>query len=71
MKKSKFSALMVFIAILAMLALVACGGGAATETPAEEPAAEEPAAEQPAAEEPAAEVSGKVGIVLPTRDEPR
>jgi putative multiple sugar transport system substrate-binding protein len=64
------------VAILAMLALVACGGGA---TPPEEPAAEEttettaeePAAEEPAAEEGAAEVSGRVGIVLPTQDEPR
>ncbi|MFQ5420422.1 MAG: c-type cytochrome [Anaerolineae bacterium] len=52
--------LIVFMALLAMMALVACGGGeepAAPEQPAapEEPAAEEPAAEEPAAEEPAAE----------------
>ena len=50
-----------------MLALVACGG---TATQTEEPAAEEPAAEEPAGEE-AAAVSGSVGIVLPTKDEPR
>ena len=43
------------IFVLASMILVACGGGAATEAPAEEPAAEEPAAEEPAAEEPAAE----------------
>ena len=49
--------------VLAAFAFTACGG--------QEPAAEEPAAEEPAAEEPAAEVTGKVGIVLPTRDEPR
>ncbi|MCA9928105.1 MAG: sugar-binding protein [Anaerolineales bacterium] len=59
--------------VLAAFAFTACGGQepAAEEPAAEEPAAEEPAAEEPAAEEPAAEVTGKVGIVLPTRDEPR
>jgi putative multiple sugar transport system substrate-binding protein len=70
---------LVLVAILAMLALVACGGGTtpteepvAEETTGEETTAEEPAAEEPAAEEPAAgDVSGRVGIVLPTQDEPR
>jgi putative multiple sugar transport system substrate-binding protein len=62
---------------LSAFVLTACGGQEAAETPAveepaaEEPAAEEPAAEEPAAEEPAAELSGSVGIVLPTREEPR
>ena len=64
-KVSRFALLL--IALLAMLALVACGG---TATQTEEPAAEEPAAEEPAGEE-AAAVSGSVGIVLPTKDEPR
>jgi putative multiple sugar transport system substrate-binding protein len=44
---------------------------AAEEPAAEEPAAEEPAAEEPAAEEPAVEITGSVGIVLPTKEEPR
>ena len=67
--------------ILLGFALTACGGQPAVEeSPAvEEPAAtEEPAtdeeaepAEEPEAEEPAAEISGQVGIVLPTREEPR
>ena len=44
MKKSKWSMLLGLIAILAMLALVACGGQATPETPAEE---EAPAEEAP------------------------
>ena len=72
MKKSVWSMLAALLVLVAMMALVACGGGGATtETTVEEPAAEEPAAEEPAAEEPAAELTGKVGIVLPTQDEPR
>ncbi len=62
------------IALLAMLALVACGGGNAAEPAADNTAEEGATVETPAAEEPAgeaAEVSGSVGIVLPTRDEPR
>jgi putative multiple sugar transport system substrate-binding protein len=62
---------LLLIIALAMMALVACGGGTttteeavATEVPAEEAPSEE-------VEAPAEEVSGKVGIVLPTRDEPR
>jgi putative multiple sugar transport system substrate-binding protein len=50
--------------IVAVLALAACGGTAT-------PAAEQPAAEQPAAEQPAASGGPQVGIVLPTKDEPR
>jgi putative multiple sugar transport system substrate-binding protein len=71
MKKSVLHLLMVILALVAMMALVACGGTTTTETteataeaPAEEAVVEEP-------EAPAEEVSGKVGIVLPTRDEPR
>jgi len=60
---------LLLIVALAMMILVACGGTTTTETPAEEAAATEAPAEEPAA--PAAEVSGKVGIVLPTKDEPR
>ena len=72
MKKSVWSMLAALLVLVAMMALVACGGGATTpEATVEEPAAEEPAAEEPAAEEPAAELTGKVGIVLPTQDEPR
>ncbi len=62
------------------LVLVACGGGAeeaaeapATEAPAAE-ATEAPAAEAteaPAAEEPVEVAAGSVGIVLPTKEEPR
>src|SRR5690606_34195359 len=44
--------------IVAMMVLSACG------TPA-------PATQEPAAEQPGADVTGKVGIVLPTKDEPR
>ena len=67
---------LMLIAVLAIMALVACGG----QTPATEPEAtvEEAAPTEAVAEEPAAEeageeaaVTGRVGIVLPTRDEPR
>jgi putative multiple sugar transport system substrate-binding protein len=73
MKKSRISLLLVIMALVAMMALVACGGGATTETPeVQEPVATEaPAEEAEEPEAPAEEVSGKVGIVLPTRDEPR
>ena len=70
--------------LVLMLALAACGGGEeATEAPAEEAPAEETAAEPteepmeepteaPMEEEAPAEVAaGSVGIVLPTREEPR
>ena len=53
--------------VLSAFVLTACGGQETSDTPV----VEEPAVEEPAAEEPAAEVTGKVGIVLPTRDEPR
>jgi len=69
-KRSVYALLSIFVVVA--LFLSACSGATpapATQAP-EEPAAEEPAAEEPAAEEPPA-VTGKVGIVLPTRDEPR
>ena len=77
MKKNALRMLLAFVAILALMALVACGGTTpTTETTVEEPveevvATEVPAVEEPAAEEPAAEITGRVGIVLPTREEPR
>ena len=72
MKKNALRMLLALIAILALTVLVACGGTTTTETPDETVATEVPAAEEPATEEePAAELSGKVGIVLPTQDEPR
>ena len=70
---------LLLIVALAMMALVACGGTTpTTDTPADETVATEVPAEEeveaPAEEEaeaPAEEVSGKVGSVLPTQDEPR
>ncbi len=60
--------LILMVAMMLMIALVACGGGAATtqapaatEPAAEAPAAEEPAAEEPAAEEPAASTGAGLG----------
>ena len=43
------------LALVMVLSLVACGGGAKEEPKAEEPKAEEPKAEEPKAEEPAVE----------------
>ncbi|MBP6786407.1 MAG: sugar-binding protein [Candidatus Promineofilum sp.] len=72
MKKNVLRFMLVVIALLAMMALVACGGTGTTETAQPtEAAATQPTAEQPAVEEPAADITGKVGIVLPTKDEPR
>ncbi len=65
--KSKLSKLaLTLFALLAMFALVACGGGDAepTETPADTGSADTGAVSPD-------EVTGKVGIVLPTKDEPR
>ena len=50
--KRTFQTLLVVLALLGLLVLAGCGGGAPA---AEEPAAEEPMAEEPAAEEPMAE----------------
>jgi putative multiple sugar transport system substrate-binding protein len=61
---------LLLIVALAMMVLVACGGATTTtETPADEAVATEAPADE--AEAPAEEISGKVGIVLPTKDEPR
>jgi len=62
--------LFLMLAVMLMVALVACGGGgtntndepAAEETTGEETTAEEPAAEEPAAEEPAAETGAGLGM---------
>ncbi|MBP6787565.1 MAG: sugar-binding protein [Candidatus Promineofilum sp.] len=65
---------LLLIVALAMMALVACGGATTTtETPAEEAVATEAPVDEAPAEEaaPVEAVSGKVGIVLPTKDEPR
>ncbi len=61
-------------AFLVLTFVLAACAPAATPAPAvEEPAAAEPAAAEPAVAEPAAAEAGKlaVGIVLPTKDEPR
>ena len=72
MKKNVLRSMLVVIALLAMMALVACGGTGTTETAQPtEAAVEQPTAEAPAVDEPAADITGKVGIVLPTKDEPR
>ncbi|MGD9093794.1 MAG: hypothetical protein PVF74_13170, partial [Anaerolineales bacterium] len=62
--------LVAFILVFGLI-LTACQPAATEEPAAEEPAAEEPAAEEPAAEEPAEVEAGSVGIVLPTKEEPR
>ena len=76
MGKKYFRTLLTLIALfgLSLFAFTACGGAEeATPTPEEAaPTTEETEAEEPEVEEPpAAELSGSVGVVLPTRDEPR
>ena len=65
MKRNKLMFVLSFFIVLSMV-LAAC-----TPAATEAPAAEAPAAEAPAAEAPAAESKLAVGIVLPTKDEPR
>ena len=65
-KKNWFMMLLALLALVAVL--VACGSGT-TETTTTE--SNESAAEPAATSETAAAVAGKVGIVLPTKDEPR
>jgi putative multiple sugar transport system substrate-binding protein len=75
MKKITLRMLLIIIASLALMALVACGGTTpTTETEAPTAVPEVAATEAPAEEAeapPEAEVTGRVGIVLPTREEPR
>jgi putative multiple sugar transport system substrate-binding protein len=64
MSKKLFS----LISLIMVFSMVLAGcSPAATATPA----ADTPATEAPTVEAPAVEVGGKVGIVLPTKDEPR
>ena len=70
MKRNKLMLVMSFIVVLSMV-LAACAPAATQAPAAEAPAAEAPAAEAPAVEAPAAESKLAVGIVLPTKDEPR
>ena len=57
-----------FVLLIALGLLLAACQTTATEEPA---ATDEPAVEEPTTEEPADVEAGAVGIVLPTRDEPR
>jgi putative multiple sugar transport system substrate-binding protein len=61
-------AVLFLVMMVAMLAVAGCPAPAA---PAPAPAADAPAADAPAADAPAATGGPQVGIVLPTKDEPR
>jgi len=65
LKKILILSLSVIFVISLLFAGVACKEEAAEEEPAEEEA------EEAAEEEPAVEISGSVGVVLPTKEEPR
>lgn len=72
MKNKQLRLTLILIAILAIMAMVACGGNTNSNNTGNEPANNSTTnntADEPA--EDAEAVSGKVGIVLPTRDEPR
>ena len=75
MGKKYVRTLLVLIALLALsiFTLTACSTTAEEPTPAPEGEVEteEPVEEEPTAEEPETELSGSVGVVLPTREEPR
>jgi ABC-type xylose transport system substrate-binding protein len=60
MQAKYFRSLLFVMALIAIFALVSCGGETATEP-----------AQPPAADAPAVDVTGRVGVVLPTKDEPR
>ena len=60
--------LLITLFTLMGLILVACGGD---EEPTEVPEVSAPEVEVEEPEAPAVEVTGSVGIVLPTREEPR
>jgi putative multiple sugar transport system substrate-binding protein len=68
MHKKRWSILILLLLVAATM-LAACGGAATPTEEAEQPA--EPTEEAMPTEEPAAEISGLVGVVLPTREEPR
>ncbi|MCA9972760.1 MAG: substrate-binding domain-containing protein, partial [Anaerolineales bacterium] len=74
MKDKFLRVLFVLATLLLVVGLVGCGSSNNTNEPAE-PATNDGAAtnvtDEPAADAPAADVTGKVGIVLPTREEPR
>ena len=70
MKIKLFKITLFMIALLALFTLVACGGGGEEATNEPAPDVVEPAATEPPAAPPE-DVSGQVGIVLPTREEPR
>ena len=71
MKSKMLKLTLVMMMLLALVALVACGGS--DEDTTEEPAAtsESTTTDTTETDVDASEVSGKVGIVLPTKDEPR
>jgi hypothetical protein len=68
MSKKRLRILLTLVALFAMstIALTACGLGAQEETPAPE----EPT-EEPTEEEAVEELSGAVGVVVPTQEKPR
>ena len=69
MKNVRFRSLtFLFVLLIAFGLLLAACQSTATEEPA---ATDEPAVEEPTAEEPAEVAAGSVGIVLPTKEEPR
>ncbi|MFO7539669.1 MAG: substrate-binding domain-containing protein, partial [Chloroflexota bacterium] len=63
MKDKYLKTILSLMALLAILALAACSSPTVTEP--------EPVVQAPAVEAPAEVLTGKVGIVLPTKDEPR
>ena len=75
MKNSYWRRILSLVALVALFALASCGGTTTTpEAEVAEPTAASETTETTETTEtelPAEELSGKVGIVLPTRDEPR
>jgi putative multiple sugar transport system substrate-binding protein len=68
MKRNMMKLSRLMIVLLAIMFLVACSSGGDTEEPT---AAATSSSDTTTTEDDSADVSGKVGIVLPTRDEPR
>src|SRR5690606_16263380 len=75
MREKTFRTLLLLVALLAVFAFTACTTNTpATETPQEVETPEEaapPAEEEPVEEEPVETAEFRVGVVLPTREEPR